>query len=105
MKNNPILNGFKGSNIQEVQKNLEKTIKQLESYNNDSDSGFSALLQMLSSLLVILFSFLENIQIFLNICYFNIRVALAIIKHYITEVSHACRRKIFKICFLLDNLR
>jgi hypothetical protein len=50
-------------NIQEVQKNLEKTIKQLESYNNDFDLGFSALLQMLSSLLVILFSFLENIQI------------------------------------------
>ena len=35
----------------------------MESYNNDFDLGFSALLQMLSSLLVILFSFLENIQI------------------------------------------
>ena len=83
-------------NIQEVQKNLEKTIKQLESYNNDFDLGFSALLQMLSSLLVILFSFLENIQI----SYSQQTQANKDLHHALNEQTQLLTEQTNRICIL-----
>ena len=48
---------------EEAKKNIQETLSKLESFNRDSDPVFSSLLQVLSSLVIVIISAFETLQI------------------------------------------
>ena len=51
---------------EEAKKNIQETLSKLESFNRDSDPVFSSLLQVLSSLIIVIISAFETLQTSFN---------------------------------------